>query len=193
MNGKFIVIYGANNLGKSLQIKLLTKYCVKNNIPHKTIKYLIYDLEPNGPLLNSILRKHTLSHFSEIEIQKIFAKNRSNYEPILSDLLERGINVIAEDYTGTGIAWGMVRGARLTDLENINKGCRKEDYAILLYGKRFMSGKESNHKNEDDMNIWENSQKKHLALADRYQWHTIHATQLPQTIHRKIVEYIFEK
>jgi hypothetical protein len=42
----------------------------------------------------------------EHELQLWFVLNRYQYEPELKKLLNDGYIVIAEDYVGTGIAWG---------------------------------------------------------------------------------------
>ena len=57
--GKFIVIYGSNNLGKSTQTGLLEARLIKefSNRRILRIKFARYDLEPTGPLLNAILRE----------------------------------------------------------------------------------------------------------------------------------------
>src|SRR3989344_5866543 len=113
----------------------------------------------------------------EKEVQKLFAQNRRDYEPELRKILNAGSWIIAEDYKGTGISWGLVRGLSLKYLEKINEDLFLEDLAIVLYGERFRSGKEQSHRNEADDTIWKTAQEKHLFLADRYRWHKVFANQ----------------
>lgn len=186
--GKFIVIYGANNLGKSLQVEMLYKALQNKRIPVVHIKYPIYDLEPTGPLLNAVLRKgHKLT---ENKIQRLYAKNRKDYEPTLEKMLKEGKWVIAEDYTGTGISWGMVRGLSLDFLEKINRGLYPADLAIMLYGKRFDTGKEAGHRNEGDDILWTTAQEKHLFLAERYKWKKVKANNTPAAVHKSILPIV---
>ncbi|MBP9709316.1 MAG: hypothetical protein KBD78_16900, partial [Oligoflexales bacterium] len=126
MKGKLITLYGINNIGKSTQAGLLVKKL--NEVGHKAvhIKYPIYDLAPTGPLLNDILRGGK-QNISEEELQTIFVQNRIDFEPTLIDTLESGTTVVAEDYIGTGIAWGAAKGADLEWLEAINAPLLKED------------------------------------------------------------------
>lgn len=56
MRGKFIAIYGINNIGKSTQTSLLVQKMISRNIRVDYIKYPIYDLDPTGKMLNEILR-----------------------------------------------------------------------------------------------------------------------------------------
>lgn len=185
--GKFIVIYGPNNIGKSTQVKLLADSLKKQGKKVKVIKYPIYDLEPTGPLANKILRQNY--KLPELDAQRIFAQNRRDYEPILTKTLQEGTWVIAEDYKGTGIAWGMVRGVPIEDLEKINSGLLNEDIAISLDGERFLEAVEKNHINEDS-DLWSVGRKVHLQLAKRYAWTIVNANQSIELVNRSILEAV---
>jgi|SRR3989344_8046250 len=188
MGGKLIVLYGANNLGKSTQVELLEKYLTNHQISVKRIKYPIYDLEPTGPLINEVLRKG--KKLPEEEFQRTYVQNRRDFEPTLKSILDSGTWVIAEDYIGTGIAWGMVRGVALKVLEKMNTGLYPADLSIVLYGKQFESGKELDHKNETDSNIWETAQNNHLLLAKKYKWKKVKANQSVEKVNQNITKII---
>src|SRR5476651_1712670 len=100
--GKFIVLYGANNLGKSTQVEMLIQSLEDKNIPVKKLKYPVYDLEPTGPRLNAVLRQGL--KLPEEEVQELFAQNRRDYQEKLQKDLDDGYWIISEDYKGTGIA-----------------------------------------------------------------------------------------
>ena len=185
MKGKFIVMYGANNLGKSLQIGLLEKYLREKQIPVKRIKYPIYDLEPTGPLINQVLRQG--KEMAENKVQKLYVQNRKDYEAILKEDLEKGIWVLAEDYRGTGIAWGIVRGLDREELEDLNENLYPEDIAFVFTGERFLTGKEANHRNETNDALWKKAYAIHMILAASYGWVKIHANQKPEAVHHDIV------
>lgn len=189
--GKLIVIYGANNLGKSLQVEKICKTLSNLNIKIIKIKYPIYDLEPTGPIINSVLRKG--KKLPESDVQKLYAQNRRDYEKKLNELLNSGTWVIAEDYIGTGIAWGMVRGLDLKFLEEINKDLYPADLSLIMFGEQFEKGIEKGHRNEIDNKIWKTAQKKHLFLAERYKWEKIFANQSPEDVHKEIVDIIKNK
>lgn len=179
------MLYGANNLGKSRQTNLLQQALEERGISTRTVKYPIYDLEPTGPVLDAILRKGAPKPL-ELEFQKIFTQNRLNFEPTLKSYLRGGTWVLAEDYKGTGVAWGLVRGASLEELEKINTPLLPEDLAIVLWGQRFLEGKEAGHINEEDFELWGRAQGTHLFLAYRYGWELVYATREAIKVHQEI-------
>ncbi len=190
ISGKFIVIYGINNIGKTTQTAMLVKRLITEGYRVEQVKYPVYDLQPTGPIIDAICRKGAGTHMSEWDIQNIYTKNRRDYEPTIIQMLRLGIHVIAEDYTGTGIAWGMTRGVPLIDLEHMNANLLKEDMAILLDGERFSAGKEDGHRNEDHDDLIRTSRDIHIQLRDRYGWSTVRANQSREKVHSDIWEII---
>jgi len=189
-SGKLIVIYGTNNLGKSTQAKLLVENLNKNNFKTEYLKYPIYDLEPTGPQIDQILRSGNGQSMTELELQELYAQNRRDFQPQLEEKLNQGINIVAEDYIGTGLAWGVTKGAKLEELEKQNQDLLKEDLCILLDGERFLDGKEDNHLHEQSDDWMAKNRQVHLDLAKKYKWQIINANQsvekVAQDIWRKI-------
>jgi len=169
MKGKFITIYGINNIGKSTHAKLLVERLIKEGRKAKYLKYPVYEVEPSGVFLNKTLRSPE-QKCSEEELQMWFVLNRYQYEAELKRLLEDGYIVIAEDYAGTGLAWGSAKGLDLSWLEEINKYLLKEDFAILLEGKRDSSAQEKVHVHEQNEKLIKKCDKVHSKLADKYGW-----------------------
>ena len=159
--GKLIVFYGINNLGKSTQARILIENLKKRGIKAEYIKYPIYNLKPTGPFINQVLRSGKKQKISEEELQMWYTLNRFQFEPKLKEKLANGIWIAAEDYVGTGLAWGWSKGADLKYLENMNKFLVKEDLSILFYGKRFLDGKEKIHLHESNDELMKKCQKKH--------------------------------
>jgi thymidylate kinase len=187
--GKFIVVYGANNLGKTTQVSMLAEALRRSATRIVTIiKYPIYDLEPTGPKLNSILRKG--EKVDDLTVQKLFAKNRRDFEKELKRMLRLGHWVIAEDYKGTGIAWGVTRGIPLEEMEKINRNLLPEDFAILLDGKRYKSAIETGHMNEGSEKIWKKARQVHQMLGERYGWLKVNANQRMKEVHRDVMKKI---
>src|SRR3989344_3033000 len=151
--GKFIVFYGINNLGKTTQAKILTARLNYSNIPSEYLKYARYDLEPSGPLINGYLREKNPHGFSSREFQILQALNRTQFEKELLKKLNSGISVIAEDYKGTGLAWGIAAGVDGRLLEYLNSRLFKEDISFLFIGKPFSTNVEKSHMHEtnDDL------------------------------------------
>ncbi len=217
--GKFVVIYAANNLGKSVQTQKLVEVLKSLNYSVVYLKYPIYDLEPTGPILNTLLRnpesiepgkldtlftKYSWDYSDEYEslalegklperiLQKIFAQNRLDYETELVELLNENDIVVAEDYHGTGIAWGMTRDVPLKYLETINEKLLRPDLSILLDGKtRFLNGVESHHRNESaGDSIWEKNRDIHRELAKKYNWPIVNANQSIEKVHEDIMKIV---
>ena len=90
-------------------------------------------------------------------------------------LLEQNKIVIAEDYTGTGLAWGMAKGVSLDWLESVNSPLLKEDFAIFMDGERFLHGEEENHIHEKNSKLMACSLEAHKILAEKYGWIRVHA------------------
>ena len=79
--GRFIVIYGSNNLGKSKQLDLLEQEYQGMGVPYTRIKYPIYD-SPTGEIINRVLRPDENGNkpeLSEEEFQAIYAENRRQF------------------------------------------------------------------------------------------------------------------
>lgn len=192
--GKLIVFYGTNNLGKSTQAKILIEKLKEKNIEAEYLKYPIYDLEPSGPILNNYLRNGNPYNLSAREAQIIYCLNRTQYQKTLEEKLNKGINIVAEDYTGTGIAWGV--GARVEQefLENINSHLLKEDIALLFDGERFKEAVEKNHKHEQNDEFSQKVRQIHLDLGKKYGWEMIDANlnieEISDIIFKKIIKIV---
>lgn len=192
--GNFIVFYGSNNLGKSTQTaRLISKITELGHQSFMLIKYPIYELTPTGPLLNEILRNkktHKIDPKS-LEMQKLYAKNRFDFQNVLIETLNAGVDVIAEDYIGTGIAWGLTFGLSLKELEDVNFGLLRPDVEILLDGNRFAAGIEKSHVFERSSDsIWNKNKYEFLFLAEQYHWHIVNANQNVKKVSNDIWELV---
>ncbi|MEI6672778.1 MAG: hypothetical protein WCL02_05640 [bacterium] len=192
MKGKFVVMYGINNLGKTTQGDLLIQRLKKHGITAEYLKYGVYDLEPSGVMLNEYLRKGNPYNFSPREFQMCHAFNRTQYEPLLKQRLESGTWIIAEDYKGTGICWGVGAGVDQDFLIRLNGHLLDEDLCILFDGERFISGIEKDHKHEQDAELTNKVRAVHLDLAKKFDWNIIDANQSIEDVHTTIWKLISE-
>jgi thymidylate kinase len=188
--GKFITLYGVNNLGKSTQMQKLKEKFHERSIGCLFVKYGIYNLAPSGPELDAYLRKGNLENLSPREFQLIHVINRTHYEPRISAQLVSGTHVVAEDYTGTGIAWGMGAGVNKEFLLRMNSRLRKEDLAILLDGERFTESIEAGHAHEEQSELIKKVRQIHLDLAEEFGWHVVNANQPEEKVHADIWKLI---
>jgi len=173
--GKLIVLYGINNLGKSTQAKLLVERLNQEGLKAEYLKYPIYDLNPSGEILNDYLREGNFYNLSPKEAQIIYALNRTQYQSELIKKLEAGIHIVAEDYTGTGIAWGIGAGVSEIFLRSINSHLIPEDLVFLFDGERFMQAMEKTHKHETNNDLTNKVRWAHLKLKEESGWIKVNA------------------
>jgi thymidylate kinase len=187
--GKFIVFYGINNLGKSTAAKLTVEKLKKEGFKAEYLKYPLYDLEPAGQLLNDYLRAGNPYNFTPREFQLLHYIDRIKYEETLIQKLKEGVNVIAEDYFGTALAWGIAAGVEEDLLKGLYQTLYSEDLAILFDGERYLTGIEEDHKHENDEELTKKTQEIFLKLQKEYNWQKINANQEKN----KIVEEVYER
>lgn len=191
--GKFIVLYGINNLGKTTQAKLLVNWLQSLGYQAEYLKYAVYDLKPSGPLLNAYLREGNPRRLSVEDFQFLQVLNRTQYEPILLSKLESGTWIIAEDYVGTGIAWGVGAGMYQDFLEELNSHLLKEDLAFFFDGKRFASGIEKIHQHEQNDVLTQKVRTVHQTLAKKLDWIPINANQSIEEIQTQLQTLVKQK
>ena len=190
MKGKFIVVYGMNNLGKTTMVNGLIDFLKTGGREVVYLKYPIYDLEPTGPRINRYLREGNPEKLTPATVQKIFSDNRRDFESKLIEMINEGKWVIAEDYKGTGIAWGMIGGYSIEKMEEINKNLYEADLSILLDGERFLTGIEKVHTHENATELWLKGRKIHLDLAKRYNWKIANANQTREEVLNEVINIL---
>lgn len=186
MKGKFIAIYGINNIGKTTHAKRLAERLKKLGKNAIYIKYPIYNQKPTGQMINKILRSQGKQKISEEELQLLFVLNRYQFQPKLQKMLKQDKIVVAEDYVGTGIAWGTAKGSNQTELEKMNKFLVQPDLAILMEGARKLESREKNHIHEKDDKLAEKCRKIFGKLAKKYKWRVIKVDKNPDITAERI-------
>lgn len=191
--GKFIAIYGTNGIGKTTQVELLVEHLKAQGKNASRLKYPIYDLEPEGPFINQYLRNPEFRKNNELsthELQKKYSENRERYEKELIKRLESGEWIVAEDYIGTGIAWGLTWGGDLEYLEKINESLLKADLEILMHGDRFSTAIEKDHRNEMEGERIKICKNFHLLLSEKYGWKIVNANQSVGEVQKDILKIV---
>lgn len=190
--GKFIAIYGPNNIGKTTACHGVVAYISESlSFPKvEYLKYPVYLLLPTGPRINSYLRKGNPENLTMFDAQKIYAQNRIDYQPSLEIGLKHDEIIIAEDYFNTGKAWGVAGGVELEKLDAINSGQRIPDLSLFLDGERFNQGIETNHTHESSNKMWQACREAHIMLARRENAPIINANQPPEKVVNELMQYI---
>ncbi len=195
--GKFFVIYGSNNIGKSTQVGMLSsKIVTEFHEQLLVVKYPIYELKPTGERIWQIVKNQhkKREEVNDLQLQILYAQNRRDFQSVVENCLISGIHVIAEDYIGTGIAWGITKGLHLKELLKINNLLLMPDLAILMDGKRFSSSIEKHHifENSGDA-VWNKNREIHLYLAKKFGWKIVKSDDLITTVHNNIWKLIGKK
>ena len=168
----FVTIYGINNIGKTTQVQLLKSNLEKLGYSVFTLKYPIYDIDPSGSFLHTVLRSRNQT-ISEAELQMWFALNRYQFQQKLEHLLSTYDVVLAEDYTYTAIAWGSCKGLDQNWIESINEKLIKSDLQILLHGSRSLETVEKGHIHENQHELASHVADKLMSLATQHNWKII--------------------
>jgi len=178
--GRFIAIYGVNGIGKTTQTEALVGFLSARGKNASRLKYPVYDLPPEGPFIHRYLRDPAFRAENDLPtavLQEKYAENRRRYEPTLRKRLENGEWIVAEDYAGTGIAWGLAWGGTLSSLEAMNADLLKPDLEILMSGERFLTAVEEGHRNESDQERMTICGSFHELLGERYGWVRVDANR----------------
>lgn len=185
-----ITVYGVNNVGKTTHTKTLVEKLKANGYDAVRIKFPVYDISPSGDYLNTLLRSGGAQFITEEELQLWFVINRYQFQPTLEKWLNEGKIVIAEDYIGTGVAWGTAKGASMEWLENLNKYLRKEDLAIFLDGPRTLQAVEKGHIHETNPTLVEKCREIHYQLEKKNKWHRVELQQEREDTFKLIWDFV---
>jgi thymidylate kinase len=185
--GSLFALYGINYIGKTTQAKKLVERMNHEGFPAEYQKYPLYELPLTGNMINAYLREGNPDNLTRREFQMLNALNKTQGErKVLRNLYARGIHVVAEDYVGTSLAWGMASGISKNFLLSLNTHLHKEDLGILLAGTPFESGREKNHKHENDQVLMEEVAYYFRVLAQEFGWHVVNANQGIDDVHEQI-------
>jgi dTMP kinase len=164
--GVFVAIYGPEGVGKATQAKLLEDRVRSLGKLVKRVRYPVYTQKPSGPLLDEILHKKG-KKLEEEEMQRLFSRNREEFEPTLETWLQSGVCVLAENYKGTGIVWGVSRGIDALKMEEINRDNIDPQVSIVIDGPKREDF--AGHPYGDDEE-WYAVRKTYLQMADKFGW-----------------------
>jgi thymidylate kinase len=168
--GLLIAVYGPSGVGKSKQIELLGEKLKEERVPFKYVVFPIFELGEGGKKLKRVVYQKERP-LPEEEMQKLFTENRMEFEPTMRKWLDSGVTVIAEDYVGTGIVWGVTRGMTLERIEEINKDFTPPDVSLLIDGPRRLDLRPGEgHIYQNDEEEWYRARKVYLQMADKYGW-----------------------
>lgn len=190
--GLFITIYGINNLGKTTHAEILRERLSSLGFKVQRIKYPVYEIEPSGVYINKVLRTPGFREdITAEEFQLWYVLNRYQYEAELKKMLADGYIVIAEDYSGTGIAWGIAKGIDEDFILKANSKLLEPDLAILFEGRRKLESIESGHKHEQNTELTEKCRVVHEMLAEKFGWKRMHVEEKIEDTAKNLWDIVF--
>lgn len=189
--GLFIALYGVNGVGKTTQALKLLERINKTGRCAQYTKFPNYTLLPTGPRINDYLRKGNPEKLTPEQFVELCAENRLAAEPRIKEMLALGNVVIAEDWTPTGIVWGIATGVSKEKVHEVNSGFLVEDISILLEGKPFAEGKEKGHTYEENSRLLSSVRKQYLAMAEEIgDWNFVASNQTEERVHSNIWDIV---
>jgi len=180
-----VALYGTNNIGKSVQAEMLRARFESEGEKAEHVKFPLYDLSPTGPLINEYLRGGNPRAFTPREFQLLNIQNRLAFAPALREK-SAAAHIVLEDYTGTGIAWGIAAGVEKDLLVSLNKDIPAPDIEILLDGERFGTGHEEGHAHEENGTMQRRVREILLSLARENGWRIVRANASKEDVHKEI-------
>jgi dTMP kinase len=181
--GKFITIYGINNVGKTTQTRLLAERLESEGFKVATLKYPIYTAKPTGPRISSILRENAEPDITQEHFQMLYCLNRFDTQSHLQKLIQENDIVLAEDYTYTSVAWGSAQGAQKDWLITINKHLLEPDFTLMLDGERGVGSIEKGHRHEENHDLASKVQTIFQNLQKELNWTLIHRQEKIEDTH----------
>jgi thymidylate kinase len=112
------------------------------------------------------------------------------------DKLNSGINIISEDYRGTGLAWSRAKGLAGEEykiLDRINSDILAEDIVFLFDGEPFSTAIEKNHLHETNNELMKRCRKTHLEVGKEKGWIKINSNQDKEIVFNDILKILKEK
>lgn len=130
MRGKFLVIEGIDGCGKSTQVRMLTEWLEKNNIPF----FLTKEPSEKGlrKMIKGIVAENTKLDDPVLDALLFTADRKLHIDTEIKPELESGKIVISDRYYHSTFAYQQTQGLELKWLREINKFAMKPDLTIVF-------------------------------------------------------------
>lgn len=132
-SGKFITFEGGDGVGKTTQVKLLTKYLSEHGVRTKITR------EPGGDAIGEKIRellKNSKNIDSMCETLLFCAARRSHYMNLIKPLLEEGYFVISDRFYDSSLVYqGILKGVspkKIMQLKDLSIGSFEPDLTFIL-------------------------------------------------------------
>ena len=192
--GKFVVILGIPQIGKTTQRNLLKNHFSKRRLKVETVEYPPELLNTGETSTTHRIKEYLQGNNPEgmdvSEFQHLNVLNKLQFEPKLRELLSENDVVIAENYIGTSIAEGMVDGLDKHRIMSMNSDLISADLTLLLDGEPFKDETNGDHQKMEKRNKLRGA---YAVLYTALNWQVIRASQSEHLVSREIWDIVSEK
>ena len=184
LKGLFIVFEGVDRTGKTTQSKLL-QTALRNSELH---------VFPNrgseiGKIIDKYLRREI--ELSDEAIHLLFSANRWELNDLLSEKLDRGINIIVDRYTYSGVAYSSAKGLDLEWCSVQDEGLLVPDIVFYLDGSTTLIEQREEFGEECyETTVFQRKVLYQYDLLKTNIWYVINAALNIDVIHNIIIEKI---
>jgi|SRR5579862_7183555 len=189
--GLLIAFEGIDRCGKTTQIALLSELLNFKYIPNKIIKFPDRTTAV-GQLINGYLKN--VNEINDQTIHLLFSANRWEKSKEILDNLNKGVTVILDRYTYSGIAYSIAKGLDYEWCKIPDEGL-PEPHIIIYFDidvedclKRGDYGNEIYEKQEFQNKVYKAYQK--IRSDDYKSWTIIDADRSIESVHDDVVNSI---
>uniref|UniRef100_A0AC35TMA1 dTMP kinase n=1 Tax=Rhabditophanes sp. KR3021 TaxID=114890 RepID=A0AC35TMA1_9BILA len=146
--GAFIVLEGIDRSGKTTQSQKLAEFLINSNFKTHVRRIPDRDLPITGKAINEFLQTATDIDQSKKTMHLVFSANRWEMKEDLERLLSEGVNVIADRYVYSGIAYSLAKGLEKDWVVSVDEGLLAPDVIMFFDLSPASAGNRSGYGDE---------------------------------------------
>lgn len=188
-----IVIEGTDQAGKKTQSQLLANALRENKIKTKIFSFPDYTT-PLGQEINKFL--HGKRKFPPQVIHCLLAANRWEKLTEIQQAHQKNSVIIMNRYYQSNLVYGVANGLNLNWLQSLDEGLPKADLVIVLDVPQkvsFLRKKTKRDRFEKNTEFLKRISKTYKALAKKFGWKVIDASQTKDQVHQDIMKILSSK
>lgn len=193
LKGRLVVIEGLDQSGKKTQTNLLASRLRKAGYSVETISFPDYTT-PIGREIRRYLDGKR--NFNPETRQFLYVANRWERKNDLENWLRKGKLVIADRYTQSNLAYGLVNGLDLQWMLNLEKGLPKADITIVLdipVDTAFRRRRVMRDVYERDKAFLKRIRTSYHLLAKKFGWILVNGKEPQETVAENIWKIVKSK
>ena len=125
----------------------------------------------------------------------LFAADRWQAYEEMSGLLQSGTSLVADRYSGSGIAYGLAHGLEQAWLEGLERGLLEPDFTFMVdipVDASFARKPEERDRYESRIGLLRRVREVYLRLAEGYGWTVLNGLQSPEELQQELLGKLAE-